>query len=202
MLLKNEKYTGDLTQWKYYTPDFLEHNQVKNKGDNPEIPLITIENHHAPIVSKEVFDTINKEIKRRREIRCNGRKYSGTYWYISKVVCGKCGKPFTLSGGTTDQHRKLRCCNRAVYGKVPVTDSNGVVKGCDNKTTNEPALTAGARYILQQIQISRDEIEEQLLKDIGFIQRNQPKVDVQKLRNQIENFMQKRGAQLIWCLTV
>ncbi len=192
LMLKNEKYAGDLTQWKYYTPDFLEHNQVKNKGDNPDIPLITVENHHEPIVPKEVFEAVNKEIKRRRDVCCDGRKYSGTYWYSSKVICGKCGKPFNLSGGRKDQHRKLRCCNRAFYGKVPVTDANGEVKGCDNKTTNEPALTAGAKYILRQIQISRVEIEEQLLEEIKIIQKSEPKANVKKLQEQIENLKQKK----------
>ena len=137
IITQNEKYAGDLTQWKYYTPDFLEHNQVKNRGDNPDIPLITVEDHHEPIVPKEVFEAVNKEIKRRRDICCDGRKYSGTYWYSSKVICGKCGKPFNLSGGRKDQHRKLRCCNRAFYGKIPVTDANGEVKGRDNKTTRQ-----------------------------------------------------------------
>ena len=191
-MLKNEKYTGDLTQWKHYTPDFLEHNQIKNKGDNPDIPLITVENHHEGIVSKEVFAAVNQEIKRRREICCDGRKYSGTYWYSSKVICGKCGKPFNLSGGQKDQHRKLRCTNRAVYGAVPTEDTNGIVKGCDNKTTNEPALTAGAKYILQQIQISRAEIEKQMLEEIKIIQKSQPKVDVEKLREEVEKFKQKK----------
>ena len=191
-MLKNEKYTGDLTQWKYYTVDFLEHNQIKNKGDNPDVPLITVENHHEGIVSREIFDAVNREIIRRRKICSNGRKYSGTYWYSSKVICGKCGKPFNLSGSTKDARRKLRCTNRAVYGTVPVTDSNGVVKGCDNKTTNESALTEGAKYILQQIQISRAEIEKQMLEEIKIIQKCQPTLDIAKLREQIENLKQKK----------
>lgn len=191
-MLKNEKYAGDLTQWKYYTPDFLKHNKLKNKGDNPDMMPFTIENHHEGIVSKEVFDAVNKEIARRRGICCNGRKYSGTYWYSSKVICGKCGKPFNLSGGRRDQRRKLRCSNRAVYGTVPTADTNGVVKGCDNRTTNEPALIAGVKYILQQIQISRAEIEKQMLEEIKVIQKSQPNVDIEKLREQIENFKQKK----------
>ena len=195
-MLKNEKYIGDLTQWKYYTPNFLEHNRIKNKGDNPDVPLITVENHHEGIVSKEVFEAVNREIIRRRGICGNGRKYSGTYWYSSKVICGKCGKPFNLSGGTKDTRRKLRCTNRAVYGTVPVTDLNGVVKGCDNKTTNEQALTEGAKYILQQIQISRAEIEKQMLEEIKIIQRCQPTHDVAKLREQIENFKQKKRSAI------
>lgn len=188
-MLKNEKYAGDLTQWKYYTPDFLKHNKLKNKGDNPDMLPFTIENHHEGIVSKEVFDAVNKEIARRRGICCDGRKYSGTYWYSSKVICGK---PFNLSGGRRDQRRKLRCSNRAVYGTVPTADTNGVVKGCDNRTTNEPALTAGVKYILQQIQISRAEIEKQMLEEIEVIQKSQPNVDIEKLREQIENFKQKK----------
>ena len=73
-----------------------------------------------------------------------------------------------------------------------MTDANGEVKGCDNKTTNEPALTAGAKYILRQIQISRAEIEEQLLEEIKVIQKSEPKANVKKLQEQIENLKQKK----------
>lgn len=79
-----------------------------------------------------------------------------------------------------------------MYGTVPAADTNGVVKGCDNRTTNEPALTAGVKYILQQIQISRAEIEKQMLEEIEIIQKSQPNVNIEKLREQIENFKQKK----------
>lgn len=60
-MLKNEKYAGDLTQWKYYTPDFLKHNKLKNKGDNPDMLPFTIENHHEGIVSKRYLTLLIKK---------------------------------------------------------------------------------------------------------------------------------------------
>ena len=41
-ILKNDKYVGDLTQWKHYSTDFLSKRRLQNNGDNPDIPLITI----------------------------------------------------------------------------------------------------------------------------------------------------------------
>ena len=49
-ILNNEKYVGDLIQKKTYTPDFLTHAKRSNKG---EVTLVTIENHHPPIISRE-----------------------------------------------------------------------------------------------------------------------------------------------------
>lgn len=69
---------------------------------------------------------------------------------------------------------------------------NCIVKGYDNRTTNKPALTEGAKYILQQIQISRAEIEKQMMEEVKIIQKSQPKINVEKLREQIENFKQKK----------
>jgi DNA invertase Pin-like site-specific DNA recombinase len=42
-ILKNDKYVGDLTQWKHYSTDFLSKKVVQNDGDNPDVPLITIQ---------------------------------------------------------------------------------------------------------------------------------------------------------------
>ncbi len=191
-MIKNDKYCGDLTQWKYRTTDFLTHIQIKNKGENPEEPLITIDNHHEGIVSRELFDAVQQELARRSKMIPEKRKYSGTYWFSSKVSCGKCGKPFNVSGGSKDKRRKLRCTNRAVYGKVMQTAANGDIKGCDNKTIGEAVLAFGVRHILQQIQVSQSEIENELLEEIRIIQNSQPEIDVAKLQNQIDNLKQKK----------
>ena len=114
------------------------------------------------------------------------------YWFSSKVVCGKCGKPFNVSGGKVAVRRNLRCTNRAVYGKQTQIDSNGEVRGCDNGTTNETVLAFGVMYILQQIKASREEIEKDLLTEIRYIQNNRTELDIAKLQAEIENLKQKK----------
>ena len=56
-LLRNEKYCGDLVQKKTYTPDYLSHNKKYNKGQEE---FVIIKDHHAPIISREVFDEANR----------------------------------------------------------------------------------------------------------------------------------------------
>ena len=63
-ILKNEKYIGDLVQQKTETPDFLTHKKVKTK--NPE-KLITIKNHHEPIIDRDVFYLAGELLNRKPE---------------------------------------------------------------------------------------------------------------------------------------
>ncbi len=80
-ILKNDKYVGDLTQWKHYSTDFLTKKVVQNNGDNPNVPLIKIANHHEGIISREVWNLAQKQIYERGKLSREGRKHSGHYWY-------------------------------------------------------------------------------------------------------------------------
>lgn len=115
-ILKNEKYVGDLTQWKVYTPNVLAEKAKINRGDNPEAPLITIRDHHEGIISREMWDATLAEMFRRSQKSREGRKHSRTYWFSGKLVCGKCGYSYIVSGSTTNPHRQLGCRNRQIYG--------------------------------------------------------------------------------------
>ncbi len=95
-ILKNDKYVGDLTQWKHNTSDFLTKKVLPNDGDNPDVPLITIKNHHEGIISREIWDLAQKQIYDRGFMSREGRKYSRHYWFSSKMVCGKCGYTYNI----------------------------------------------------------------------------------------------------------
>ena len=51
-ILRNEKYTGDLLQHKYCTPDYLSHKKVPNRSIEKQI---LIRDHHPAIISHELF---------------------------------------------------------------------------------------------------------------------------------------------------
>ena len=191
-LLKNDKYVGDLTQWKHYSTDFLTKKVVQNNGDNPDAPLITITNHHEPIVSREIFDKVQTLLYERGQMAREGRKYSQHYWYSSKVYCGKCGWAYGISGNKHKEKRTLRCVNRAKYGANPRVDSNGAEVGCDSKGINENVLAFCMKYILERIQVSRSEIVNQLLSEIQIIQQNEPSANVEPLKAEIENLGRKK----------
>ena len=87
-ILKNEKYKGDALLQKYYTPDHLKKGSVRNKG---EVDSYYIEDNHAPIVTREMWDRVQEEIKRRAKGNTAGGKYTKRYKLSGMLYCSKCG---------------------------------------------------------------------------------------------------------------
>lgn len=81
-ILTNEKYYGAALLQKTYTEDFMTKKWRKNKG---ELPQYYIESDHEPIVSKEVFD----EVQRRLSLPTKENPSHNTF--ANKLFCGDCG---------------------------------------------------------------------------------------------------------------
>lgn len=90
-ILNNEKYVGDLVQKKTYTPDFLTHEKKSNKG---AVPLITIRDHHEPIISREVWNLAQKRLQRNNKNAAGGSGHSNRYVFSGKIKCAQCGSSF------------------------------------------------------------------------------------------------------------
>ena len=56
-ILKNEKYTGDIVLQKTFVSNVFTGKQSRNKG---QMDRYMIHEHHPAVVSKEVFETVNK----------------------------------------------------------------------------------------------------------------------------------------------
>ena len=69
LILRNEKYCGDLVMQKTYTESFLTHKSVKNEG---EYPQYYIRDHHPAIVEREVWDRTQELLTGKDK----GRKHS------------------------------------------------------------------------------------------------------------------------------
>ena len=191
-ILKNDKYVGDLTQWKHYSTDFLTKKVIQNNGDNPDAPLITIKNHHEGIISREVWVLAQKQITERGQLAREGRKYSRHYWFSSKVVCGKCGYTYNISGKSTETNRGIQCVNRRKYGTNHRVDANGAEVGCDNKQVNERVLESCMKYLIEHIQGMREDITERLLENISEMQSIEPTFDAEPLNAEIEALNKKK----------
>jgi len=61
-ILSNEKYTGDMLLQKTYRLDYISKKKMKNRG---ELPMYHVENSHEPIIDKETFAAVQREIARR-----------------------------------------------------------------------------------------------------------------------------------------
>lgn len=84
-ILKNEKYKGDAILQKTFTVDFFTKKKKINEG---EIPQYYVENSHPAIITPEVFDLTQHELKKRKEAK--GYKTGGGC-FSGKIVCGECG---------------------------------------------------------------------------------------------------------------
>jgi len=84
-ILTNEKYKGDAILQKAFTVDFLTKKKKKNEG---EIPMYYVENSHPSIVSSNVFDQVQYELKLRK--KHNGYK-TGVSCFSGRIKCGQCG---------------------------------------------------------------------------------------------------------------
>lgn len=58
-ILKNERYYGAVHSWKTYTPNFLDHKSIKNRGKRPRYKD---EEHHEPIISRDDYIAVQKMI--------------------------------------------------------------------------------------------------------------------------------------------
>ena len=117
-ILTNEKYKGDALLQKSYTVDFLTKKHKKNEG---EIPQYYVEDNHTPIVSKEVFEMVQQEIKKRTK---GGRRYSGVGIFGSKIKCMECGSWYGAKvWHSTDKYKKtIYRCNHK-YGDKKVCET-------------------------------------------------------------------------------
>lgn len=93
-IIKNEKYKGDLLLGKTFTVDPITHKRLSNLGESEKY---YVENHHEPIVSKEIWE----EAQRIRKKRFNGetgedsrRKYSKKHAFSSLIKCADCGSTY------------------------------------------------------------------------------------------------------------
>jgi len=78
------KRSGAILQ-KSFTVDFL---TKKNKINRGEVPQYHVENSHPAIITPEVFDLVQHEMKKRKDAK--GYKTGGGC-FSGKIVCGECG---------------------------------------------------------------------------------------------------------------
>lgn len=120
-ILKNEKYKGDALLQKYYTPDHLRKKTIKNNG---EVDSYYIEDNHVPIVSRETWEAVQEETKKRAKdkgiVSGDTKKYKRRYPLTGMLYCSKCGS--TLRRRTWNSklsYRKIvwQCSNYIKNGK-------------------------------------------------------------------------------------
>lgn len=138
-ILKNEKYVGDLVQKKTYTPDFLNHEKRSNKG---AVPLIRIENHHEPIVSREVWNRAQERLQFNNKHSGTRSGHSNRYIFSGKIKCGECGSSFVGRFKYLKDGTKIRrwCCGTVVLEGADACDVGKLVRDDDAMQMLKTAL--------------------------------------------------------------
>jgi DNA invertase Pin-like site-specific DNA recombinase len=91
-MLQNEVYKGDVILQKYFTPNPLDHQSKRNKG---ELPRYYVENNHEPIVSREVWQAVQDKIQEAREYNPTVHRIVKPNCFSGKIICCRCGYNYT-----------------------------------------------------------------------------------------------------------
>jgi DNA invertase Pin-like site-specific DNA recombinase len=191
-MLKNEKYCGDALLQKTITVDFLTHKRVENEG---QAPKYYVENSHPAIISKEMFEAVQKEMKRRSDLRGYGdkkrrSKHSSKYPFSRKIFCGNCGAVYRRKRwGPTNKYKKYvwNCKTREEQG----------VDVCNMKAVDEEKLKAAFVRVANRIIKDRDEFVNKMISNIEKVldenknnnKRNEIDLRLKELREQISKLI-------------
>jgi len=120
-ILKNEKYKGDAILQKYYTPEHLKKTSIRNNG---VIDSYYIRENHSPIITKEMWEQVQEEIKRRGITKGNvlgdSDKYTKRYALTGMLYCSKCGSTLrrrTWNSKNSSKKIVWQCSNYIKNGK-------------------------------------------------------------------------------------
>ena len=149
-ILSNEKYCGDMLLQKTFVEDYLTHKTVKNTG---QLPQYFVEDHHDPIVPKEVYFQVQGEIMRRKKVKDPTKvRKAEENPLIRRVYCGKCGAMYN------------RCTT-----ETGIFWRNRVRKDCKCKSAKEEAIVKAVEEAFGKIDYTeltkrRDEMRMTLVR--------------------------------------
>ena len=153
-ILTNRIYTGVLEMQKTFVTDPITKRQAVNHGERNRY---VVEWHHEAIISSDMFEWVQQELKNRKEMGMQrggyARDFLNTSCFTGIIKCGICGKSYVhvvrkykgriREYWTCDSH-KGKGTNCGAYGSIP-----------------QPALKKACAAVL-----GTDEFDEEL-----FVQR-------------------------------
>lgn len=169
-ILRNEKYKGDAILQKSFTVDFLTKKKKINEG---EVPKYYVENSHPAIITSEVFDLVQQEIKKRKNAK--GYKTGGSC-FSGKIVCGECGSFYgSKVWHSTSKYRRViwqcnskfkndkECCTPHIYED---TLKEAFLEAFNSLLKNKDEILQGYEPIIQALtDTSKLDKESTKLKD-------------------------------------
>ena len=154
-LLRNEKYVGDLTTGKTYTPDPLDHGKKYNRGNSH---VVKIKDHHPneAIVDRELWDKVQKMLEENTTSAESKSKLSNRYWCSGKIRCGECGERYVSRKKNQKcgvQYKAWVCWSsqqRGVKKELVLDTGETVMVGCNSHSVNERVILQGMKDIITE----------------------------------------------------
>ena len=197
-ILHNEKYVGDLVQKKTITPDYLTHAKKYNRGEEE---LIIIRDDHESIIDRELWDTVQEELRKRNRNNSKSAGHSNRYIFSGKIVCGECGARFVARSKTRksgSSYMRWGCYTASTLG-VKSVDVQGNLIGCDiGKTIRDDLAMEALTKAIKSIPVDWGWIIQNLtnIVNAAISASEDPMDDVQKLQKQIQQIMKKKEATI------
>lgn len=110
-MLENERYKGCQMLQKTYRARIAHWKQHLNTG---ELPKYWVEDALPAIITEELFDQVQVEIARRRELGAAATPSKNTGCFTSKIICPACGCSYqrkTRKRARLSDYKFWRCWN-------------------------------------------------------------------------------------------
>ncbi|KIR03590.1 Recombinase [Lachnospiraceae bacterium TWA4] len=158
-ILTNEKYVGDILLQKTCTPDFRTKKKVKN---NNYMNKYFIQDNHEAIISRGMFDEVQKEISNRSKNEKFYVKAEKTC-FSSLLVCGVCDKHFNRR---SSRNKKVwECKTKKLYGKNGCTNVRVPESVLEGKLNNVTSSNGKKVCDLLEIKCYPDRVLEFVFRD-------------------------------------
>ena len=176
-ILKNEKYIGDALLQKEYTADYLTKKRVHNTGI---LPQYYVEDDHEAIISREEYQRVQEEFRRRSRDRYESQKEdeSVVYAFTNRIRCSCCGDTYRrVKANGTNKNTTWRCkthmrkassCNNRILQEKVLQEA--VLQALKILNQQDPTIPVVEEYqektmnrILGQIEVGIDYLKIQFI---------------------------------------
>ena len=169
-ILQNPVYCGRV-RWNYSTGG---RRQIKDESD-----WIIVKGSHDPIVSENVFDTVQSKIKSKEKTLSNKKPASTEYkhWLGGLLRCSVCGGTLTYSAygkstlGPNSKYKGYFCCNK--FKK----------RSCDTK--NSITIKRAEKILTDTLKVTLKLIQEKKYDQINIKYSNDNSLELELLNKQL-----------------
>ena len=178
-ILTNEKYYGAAVFQKTYTNESF--HRKKNYG---EVDRYFVEEHHEPIISKEIFERVKEIIEQRaseKRIISGSDKYQKRYVFSGIIFCGECGDKFRRKIHDSGKEIAWSC-------RTHIQDK----KKCSMKYIRDDMLKAAFVTMMNKLIYSRKQLLLPLYENISIQDNDESICRIHSIQNELQKLSEKK----------